>query len=107
MADKLIQIAELVYKKTIVGEIRWERTPQNNIFQTSFPNYSILIQDRGILTFKICNEKGEVIEEISEQQAIGLGFLNMRELFIAARRGAMNVEQALDDLLKTLGRGRA
>jgi hypothetical protein len=108
LADKLIQIAELVYKKTKAGEIKWERTLQRNMFQTSFPNYSILIQEisDGSIAFKVCNEKGEVIEELTELQAGTLGFMHMRELYVAARRGAMDVDQALDELLRTLGRGR-
>jgi hypothetical protein len=106
MPDKLTQIAELLLKKTNAGEIKWETTPQPNMFQTSFPNFSVLIHDRPPLALRIYDEKGQALEEMSEIQAIQFGFVRMRELFVAARRGALNVEEALDQLLKTLVRGR-
>jgi hypothetical protein len=108
MADKLIQIAELVYDQTLRGELKWEKTPDFSTFQTSFPSYSILIQDsRDTIVFKICNEEAQVIEQLSEAQASNSGFSNMRDLYLAARRAAMGVDQALDEILKNLERGRA
>jgi hypothetical protein len=105
MADKLIQIAELVYNQTEAGQIQWEKTPDINTFQTSFPSYSILIQEsRDTIIFKICNEEGQVIEQLSEGQASNAGFPNLRDLYVTARRAAMGVEEALDEILKALDR---
>jgi hypothetical protein len=105
MADKLIQIAETVYNRTLGGEIKWEKTPDFNTFQSAFPNHSVLIQDsRDAIYFKICNEEGQVIEELSEAQALNSGFSNLRDLYITARRTAMGVDQVLDEILETLAR---
>ncbi len=105
MADKLIQIAELVYQKTANGEINWEKTPDDNTFQTSFPRYSVLVQDANdTIVFKICNEEGQVIERLSEGQASNAGFANLRDLYVTARRTAMGVDEALDEILQTLAR---
>jgi hypothetical protein len=103
MSDKLMQIARLVCDQTRTGDIKWESTPEANTFQTSFPTYSILIQDRGgLAVLKICNEEGHVIEELADTQGSESG-LNLRDLYVTARRAATDVEQALDDILKTLG----
>ncbi len=105
MADKLIQIAEIVYNQTQAGELKWEKTPDLNTFQTSFPSYSILIQDsRDTILFKIYNEEGQIIEQLSEGQASNAGFSNLRDLYVTARRAAMGVEEALDEILKALDR---
>lgn len=105
MADKLIQIAETVYNRTLSGETRWEKTADFNTFQTAFPNHSVLIQDsRDTIYFKICNEEGHVVEELSEAQALNSGFSNLRDLYVTARRTAMGVDQVLDDILGVLAR---
>ena len=74
-------------------------------FRLPFPNYSIEIQRtrQGDLLLKIHNESGQVIEELSDSQAYTLGFKGMPQLFELARRQAMNVDQALDELLGELG----
>lgn len=106
MSDKLIQIAELVSKQTENGTIKWEGTPEPNTFQTAFPNYSILIQDsNGQVVLRLYNDEGRFIEELSDTQASNSGFTGMRELYAHVRRAAMGVDEALDDILKTLNRG--
>jgi hypothetical protein len=110
--DKLIRLARLIYEKTKNGEIKWEATPEEGTFQASLSNYSILIKrspkasmippnvllDPTYFTIQICNEQGQVMEELTW----GDGFEEMRDLFELARRGAMGVEKALDDLIGTL-----
>ena len=114
--DKLIRLAQLIYEKTKKGEIKWEATPDGGTFQASLASYSILIRRvagamttvassipiaTNFVTLQICNEQGQVIEELTEYDAIGADF-KLEELFELARRMAMDVEKALDDLIGTL-----
>jgi len=111
--DKLIRIAQLIYEKTKNGEIKWEATADEGTFQASLSNYSILIKrspnvslpvttlNLTNFTLQICNEQGQVIEELTEYTAIAADF-KIGELFELARRMAMDVEKALDDLIGTL-----
>jgi len=104
--DKLIRIAHLIYEKTKNGEIKWEATADESTFQASLSNYSILIKRAagtlGGTTLQICNEQGQVIEEFTQFDFIAGGFPQMAELFELARRMAMGVEKALDDLIGAL-----
>jgi ABC-type taurine transport system substrate-binding protein len=119
--DKLIRLAQLIYEKTKKGEIKWEATSDGGTFQASLASYSILIRRvAGAVTtaasiqvapiatnyvnyvvLQICNEQGQVIEELTEYDATTADF-KLEELFELARRMAMDVEKALDDLIGTL-----
>ncbi len=113
--DKLIRLAQLIYEKTKHGDIKWEATAEEGTFQASLANYSILIKrlsaaslmpanvllNPTYFTIQICNEQGQVIEELSQNEATAADF-KIAELFELARRMAMDVEKALDDLIGTL-----
>ncbi len=112
--DKLIRIARLIYEKTKNGEIKWEATADEGTFQASLSNYSILIRrlpnvspvitlvgNPTYFALQICNEQGQVIEELTDYDAVAADF-KLGELFELARRMAMDVEKALDELIGTL-----
>jgi hypothetical protein len=105
--DKLVEFANLVYEKTKNGEITWEKTPQEGVFQTSFPKYSVMVRNHSFAgpVFSILDDYGEVIEELSYAAATNSG-LDMDLLAELARRQAMGVEQALDELLSELKKPR-
>jgi hypothetical protein len=106
MADeRLLELASLLFEKTKTGEIAWEKTSFDETFQTSFPKYSVRIQKvKGAPTLFLFNEDGDLIEELSYVEAfLSLGSENrLNELFELARRKAMGVDQALDELLREL-----
>ncbi len=106
---KLIQFAQLLWEKTKRGEIRWETAPQNDVFQTSLSNYAILIgrNDSNDLSLQLYNQQGNLIEELPEYDAGNSGFPHLDELYHHARRIALGVEKALDDILKELGSSAA
>ena len=115
--DKLIRLARLIYEKTKNGEIKWEATADEGTFQASLSNYSILIKRSPTVSMlaptallsttyfyfilQICNEQGQVIEELTQSEAAAADF-KIEELFELARRMAMDVEKALDELIGTL-----
>jgi hypothetical protein len=40
---KLLEVARALYERTMKGDLTWEATPKEGMFQVSFPNYSILV----------------------------------------------------------------
>ena len=103
--QKLIDVAKALYERTVTGDLSWETTAKQGMFQVSFPNYSVLVlEEDGDVTLKICNEQGQVVEALKESEATASRFSNMRELFEGARRIAMSAEHVLDELLRNLGR---
>jgi hypothetical protein len=107
--EKLVRVLQSIDEATQAGNIPWEATSARDTFQASFRRYSVLIskhwheelQDHYIV-FSITNERGEVVEEIDQGQASQSDYNNMEGLFDAARRTAMGVEEALDELLQDL-----
>jgi hypothetical protein len=93
---------------------------EEDVYQASFPGYSIRILER--LTkesnaqsdavdciVQIFNENGTLMEEIDDIQ-LREGweyetppFITMDAIYVTARRTALGVEQALDNLLNELG----
>ena len=106
--EKLLRLAQALYEKTKSGELSWETTPNEATFQASFPKYSILLQKDGDdVNLKICNEEGRVMEELTDEEAFQhFDRPILGELFEIARRGAMGVEEALDEILSNLESSR-
>ncbi len=110
---KLVTFAERVYEKTAKGELRWETTSDANAFAVSFPKYSVTIErvpetedTNESFMLRISNDRGQTIEEFTSWQAQRAGFDHLRELFDRARRIAMGLDEALDDLLEQLDEPR-
>ena len=99
--DKIVRLVRLLLEKTKAGEIKWEETSKLNIFQCSLSNYTLLISRQ---TLTVCNEVGDIIEEVDGQAPLKEG-VRLSELFELARRDAMGVEKALDEILLLLEAG--
>jgi hypothetical protein len=111
--DKVVRLVRLLVERTKAGEIRWEETPTMNTFQCSVSNYSVLISQRSFVdisgmvqTLTVCNEEGKIIEEVDGEELRSEG-VQLRELFELARRNAMGVEKALDEMLHLLEAGES
>lgn len=101
--DKTIALIRALAEKTGNNEIEWEKTSNPDAFQTSFPNYSIVLLQRvGDISLHLANEKGQVIERYSSTHAPTDIDQMMHETFELARRRALGVDEALDDILRTL-----
>ena len=110
--SKIHRMIQRLTEKTYRGEIRWQTADLNNErFQVTFPSYSVHTSrsaGEGALV-EIYNEEGTLIEGIhapklaesagiSPDSALRL----MNELYESARRNALGVENALDDILSSL-----
>ncbi|RLU07405.1 hypothetical protein CS078_10325 [Pseudomonas prosekii] len=110
--EKIARIVMGVIRRTGDGKIDWETTERTGVFQASFPNYSIRLStiegDLGVdYWFAIINNEGATIERVSDvdlSSNIEAAFEEMGNLYSAARRIALGVEKALDELLEIIDR---
>ena len=118
---KIFELAIRLLEQTKRGARHWEATVSSSVsepaqpFLTSFPKYSVKISqawdgsgDSSHVVLRIYNEEGSEIEAASDDELDKmLGHADrvhelFRELYQEARRSALNVEGALDDLLASL-----
>ena len=95
-------------QKTNNGSLRWEATAAEGVYQVSFPRFTVQISERGndfVLT--ILNSEGTLLEEAADpefQGKIENPFSRMQQLYVNARRQALGVDAALDELLNELSK---
>jgi hypothetical protein len=90
-----------------MGELKWEPTSGESTFQTSFPKYSVSITHvAGDYLIRLFNESGRHIESVSSSELYSGGFEKAGELFELARRNALQVDNALDELVGELSKIR-
>jgi hypothetical protein len=116
MADsKLVNLVKLLNRRTVEGNISWERTSDEGVFNAPFKEYSVQISTaptRGAelegydIVLRIYDDEGEIVEEIRDVDFTTEEFLNpygtMNEIYLIARRQAMGVDKAVDSLLNQL-----
>ena len=109
--SKLAKFIERLYNNTLEGKVRWDETSQEDVFQLSFPDYTLKIYDdrdstgNTLYILQILNEEGKVIEDISDediQDQLTNAFSTMQSLFERARSQAMGLDKALDDIMSYL-----
>ncbi len=111
---KLVATILKLHEKTKKGELQWEETSNERVYQVSFPGYTVQMFHRlsqegaDALDYfiRILNENGGVLEESSDldlKEEWEPSFRVMKELYEMARRRALGVEQALNNILKALG----
>lgn len=110
--SKIRSFIEKMYRGTIDGNINWEETQYNGIYQSSFPNYSIHIMagkennDTPYIEITIYNDEGKVIETIRDDddslRDMNDSYQRMEEIYETARSQAMGLEKALDDIIDYL-----
>jgi hypothetical protein len=106
---KLITVMTRLYAKTKADLVDWEPSEDANIFAVKFSDYAISLvrilptKDRAEwFNLSIANSDGAVIQEMDSITAKDNGFADMPDLFYRARRHAVDLNSALDDILKEL-----
>jgi hypothetical protein len=115
--EKMQKVVQMLSAKTAEGQVAWEQTDEEGVFQVAFPNYAARVLRRVTGQFsdsdeyyvlRIYNQNGSLIEEVVDQD-LKDSFLTppdaykiMKALYDGARRKAMGIEQALDQILATL-----
>lgn len=109
--DKLRKLIDRLLVKTRAGELQWSETPTQDAFQASFPSYSLeLEREDTTIYIRVLNAEGNVLEWTSDQKMRTEGnwknaddIRKLDELYALARRQALRVEKALDELLNVIG----
>ena len=112
--SKVADFVLKIYEKTKSGDITWEKTQHDHVYQTSFPKYSIQIcsghdfENNPYVSLILYNDEGKMIETIHHDdqslRVIDYSYECMKETFEIARRQAMGLEKALDDIIVYLER---
>lgn len=100
---KIAALVRALITQTSSGELNWSQTEKTGTFQASFPRYSVRIYPKGNdYVLQILNDLGDIVEEVTDPElgdVLNDAYTKMGELHDAARRNAMGVESALDDIL--------
>jgi hypothetical protein len=106
--DKYYKILERLINKTENGELEWKEGVYPETFQVAFSNYSLTVGQRSgeddtlDYVISIRDASGNVIDTFSDVD-LGSGyFKTMGELYENARRQALGVDKALDEILNDL-----
>jgi len=120
MDERLFRIAEALLEKTRSGEIRWKATEDEDTFETPFADYTVVIMRVPSLSqsqkyayrFTLIDKEGRTLDSITlsftgeiweSPEYNGREFVEtFRCLFEIARKTALNVDEAIGDLLKRL-----
>lgn len=123
MADKKIEkLIEQLYRRTVERKIQWQKTADENVFLTAFPDYSMRILYRQryhpllemskmlahdyapeiTYILQIYDDAGDLIDEIKDNSLEQESAEKLREIYKIARRNAMGVDKAIDKLLYEL-----
>ena len=96
------------FSKTASNELEWKEGVYSASFQVSFPNYSLTLsenqRERGGYDYviSILDADGSIIDTFSDID-LGEGYYSkMVELYQNARRQALGVDKALDEILNEL-----
>ncbi|WP_438868398.1 hypothetical protein [Pseudomonas sp. L1(2025)] len=106
---KMVKLISTLAAKTEQGSIGWVETEVVDVFQMAFPNNFVRLsfEEKGPFgqleyQLQILNNEGNVIEEINNAQLSGFiadSYEVMGKLYNNARRQAMGVDTALDEIL--------
>jgi len=105
-SEKDLQLVEQLTEATNSGRITWEPTATLDEFTTSFRGkYSVIVANQGSLySFRMLDDAGR--EMLKEEYDSGLEFNRqgdlIRRLFELARRTALRVDRAVDEILHEL-----
>jgi hypothetical protein len=111
--EKIAKMLVVLKERTDVGDLPWSETEEGGVFQSSFSNYSVRIlreqnpfeQDEIDIVLQIINDKGDVVEQVRDPdlaQWFQKPFIFMRDLYESARRRAMGVDDAIDEIMRSL-----
>jgi hypothetical protein len=109
MADaNLLNLMMKLYQKTTEGKVKWERTAKEDVYISSFPEYSIQLGKIGgglipTLYLSIFDSNGLQVESY-QKPPLGddVASKYLTNLYEIARRNAMGADKAIIDILKNL-----
>lgn len=115
-SGKLHRLVATIFEQTEIGKLTWAATITSTVFQLDFRGYSVQIASYEVgegawCEFRILNEEGELLEEVSGAELdstrephdeVSYRKALMR-LFEMARRQALGTEKAIKSIFDQLG----
>ena len=106
---KLIVVMNKIYARTKADVLDWEPSEDPNVFAVKFADFTLSIvrapeieKAPESFSLSIANSDGLVIQELDSYLASKNGFADMKDLFDRARRRAVDINGALNDLIREL-----
>ena len=104
--QKMALLLQKLEKLTLSGNLDWEPTEKDNVFQTSFPNFSVRIYpEEEDYVISIFNSEGLLLESVTDPELSDIlkdSFSRMKALYESSRGYALGTEKVLDDILNEL-----
>jgi len=106
---KLLTALNKMYARTKDGVLDWEPTEDPNVFAAKVGDYTVTIarmpeteKSSESFSLSIANSDGLIIQELESYWASKNGFPDMKDLFDRAQRHALDINGALDNLIREL-----
>ena len=111
--EKFAKLIRRLSEKTQGGQLDWEATAQEDTFSVSFANYSVHIsyderEDNQYFMITIVDSAGNTIDQVDDSNFSSSDFSGenpeefLRSIYSQARKIAMGVDEALDDILEEI-----
>jgi hypothetical protein len=112
--EKQVRLIRRLIEKTSAGQVRWEPTGNDEVYQAAFPSFGVRIErvpdhwnDSAEYGLYVLNQEGIAVDEMHDSNFIEQDFgrspyLTFQDLFQGAKRTALGADQALDAILGDL-----
>ena len=118
--EKFIELARLIDDRTTSGAMKWEETGVDSLFQATLSKFVIRIKasqsnfaDEIDYEISIMGRNGTMLESFSDMELSRIlknhpnaveknGYILMDHIFKNAKRTALGIDKAIDDVLKEL-----
>ena len=107
--QKLLAFLRRLFEKTKTKEVPWEAPDDTNIMVIAFPSFTVKLErvppgedgpeDFGL---QISEGNGAVLLQVNSEEAKALEYPDLKEFFNAARRVALNFDDAVETLTEEL-----
>lgn len=101
--DRFGKLIDRLAEKTANDAVSWVAGEQDNCYQANFAAFSVELElKHEYYWIHLYDETGRVIESISSSRLDAEHQGRLRDLYGVARRKALNVDKAFDDILAAL-----
>lgn len=114
--NRLIELAVKLNRQTVDGQIEWQLTANEGLFQASFADYSVILSQGETFNpeemdyfITIFNDQGVLLEKVSDTEISKFKesdepniYRLMKQTYELSRRQAMGTEKAIDTIINEL-----
>ncbi len=101
-SERMLRLVQKMLLLSKEGKIKWDPTADEDLFLTTFPEYSVSVTGGDTSpALRLHNSEGRLIEGYSPEP-YGSSHNALVELFSEARRSALGLDQALDNIFARL-----